>query len=161
MLFRSKKIWVSGILYTISATQFGVGFYMFVWARLNPIHWTPAIPLDPYRLCIANATKAFTTIQMTLSLTFGRYFVTLPLPFLELTRLPVLSDIVAFTLVVMQIRLLRSAHQGIHVPRIINTVGRDAKVYFAVITTTHLLIVVMYITTRVGFFALLSKFNAR
>ena len=34
--------------------------------------------------------------------------------------------------------------------RILNTVSRDAEIYFAVITTCHLLIVVMILAARVG-----------
>lgn len=122
---------------------------MFIWAVLNP-PVTLGIPLDSYRACLAKTTKTFTVIQMALSLAFGRYpslFLT-PLP--GLTHLLVPSDMAVFTLVVVQTRLIKSMHRGVKVPSIIDTVSRDAEMYFAVITTTHLLIVVMYAAARVG-----------
>jgi len=82
---------VAGILYTISAAQFGVGVYMFVWAALKPgehfrpityvralelikgftVTGMPVIPLDPYQTCPVTIQQAFAVIQMSLSLTFG------------------------------------------------------------------------------------------
>ena len=45
-------------------------------------------------------------------------------------------------------------------PNILDTVNRDAEVYFVAITTTHFLIVAMYAGARVGFTATVSEFNA-
>jgi len=39
------------------------------------------------------------------------------------------------------------------VSSVLDTVSLDAEIYFVVITMSHLLIVIMYGTTRVGFFA--------
>lgn len=144
-----KNKWVAGVLYTICVVQFGVGVYMFIWAILNPAV-TLGIPLDSYRVCLAKTTKTFTVIQMALSLAFGRYPSLFLIPFLGLTHLLVPSDMAVFTLVVVQTRFLKSMHRGVNVPSIIDTVSRDAEIYFAVITTTHFLIVVMYAAARVG-----------
>ena len=43
---------------------------------------------------------------------------------------------------------------------ILDTVSRDAGIYFACITTSHFLSVVMYFTTRVKFFVLVPEFDA-
>jgi len=40
--------------------------------------------------------------------------------------------------------------------KILDTLIRDAEIYFAIITTSHLLTVVIYFTGRVGSFALVS-----
>ena len=40
-----------------------------------------------------------------------------------------------------------------HVSSILNTVSRDARVYFAVIASSHLMAMVMYNAARVGFFS--------
>jgi len=37
----------------------------------------PSIPLDSYRMCLAEIEQVFTIIQMTLGLAFGRHFVAL------------------------------------------------------------------------------------
>ena len=70
---------------------------MFIWAALNPrecfrsITYARAlelskgfsatldtVPLASYQMCLANTQQAFTLVQMTLSLVFGRFFVILP-----------------------------------------------------------------------------------
>lgn len=71
--------------------------------------------------------------------------------FLELTYLPVPSDVAVFLLVFIQTKLIKSVHQGMGV--IVNAVTRDTEIYFAVITTSHLLIIIMFTSARVGFFA--------
>jgi hypothetical protein len=48
----------------------------------------------------------------------------------------------------------------VNVPNILDTVSRDAKIYFAVIATSHLLIVIMFGVARVGFSAPVLEFNA-
>ena len=95
-----KNKWVAGILYTVSAAEFGIGVYMLIWAALNSRKYLRSItyarapelrkgftvptvhpvPLDEYNMCIPNIKKTFTLIQMSLSLAFGRYPVTLPTP---------------------------------------------------------------------------------
>lgn len=45
-------------------------------------------------------------------------------------------------------------------PSILDTISRDAEVYFGIITTTHLSIVVMYAAARVRFFVPVPKFDA-
>lgn len=46
-------------------------------------------------------------------------------------------------------------------PNILDTVNRDAKIYFAVITTAHFMIVVMYSSVRVRLFPPVPEFDAR
>ena len=43
---------------------------------------------------------------------------------------------------------------------ILNAVTRDAKIYFALIATSHLVSVVMYSVARVGVFVSVLEFNA-
>lgn len=80
-------------------------------------------------------------------------------PFLESNNLPVPSDVLVFVFIVVQKRLITSTHQGLNVPNILNTVTRDAEVYFAMISTSHLLIVVMFSVARVGFVVPVFEFN--
>jgi len=46
---------------------------------------------------------------------------------------------------------MKSMHRGMNRSRILDAVSRDAGIYFALITTSHLLTVVMNVAARVGF----------
>jgi len=120
----------------------------------------PVIPLDVYRVCPVNIQQAFALIQMSLSLAFGKHSVTLPTPsFLKSTRLLVPSDLAVSVFVLAAIRRFKSQRGGAGAPSILDTINRDAKIYFGIITTNHVLIVVMYASARVGFTAPASEFN--
>ena len=92
-----KSKWVAVILGTISVAQLGIGVYMPVWGALNPGKYfrcpmysralelrkgflaepAPPIPLDTYHSCFISSEKIPAIMRMTLSLAFGRRFVTL------------------------------------------------------------------------------------
>jgi len=46
-----------------------------------------------------------------------------------------------------------------NVPNLLDTVTRDAEIYFAMLSTSHLVIVVTFAAARVGFFILVFEFN--
>ena len=119
----------------------------------SPVAIPTAIPLDSYHLCPASIAQASVIAQISLSLAFGKRSVTLPngAPFLGLNH-PVPLDVAVFVFVLARVRLVKSMHPGVDVPSILNTVSRDAKVYFAVISSSHTLIVIMYSVARVRFF---------
>lgn len=92
-----KNKWIAGILYTISAAQFSIGVFLFVWSAMNPgryYHPTtcissssrtkdtfqaadiPNVPLDSFHLCVTKSIRPITTLQMALSFIFGRHFAT-------------------------------------------------------------------------------------
>ena len=121
-----------------------------------------AIPLDAYHLCLPQVERAWTLVQVSLSLGFGKHIVTLPnsVYFLELSLLFILVDVGVLVLVVVQAQIIKLRNRGMKVSGVLNTVTRDAEIYFAVISSSHLLVIIMYSTTRVGFFSLLFEFNA-
>jgi hypothetical protein len=82
-----------------------------------------------------------------------------PLLFIVLTYLAVPTDVSVFVIVLVQAQTIKSRHQG-NGSRILDTVTRDAEIYFAVITTSHLLIVVMILTARVRFSVPVPEFDA-
>jgi hypothetical protein len=51
----------------------------------------------------------------------------------------------------MQTKIMKATYRGMNKPMILDTVSRDAEIYFAVIATSHLLTVIMYGATRVRF----------
>lgn len=95
---------------------------------------------------------------MILPLSFGSY----PSLFwlLELTRPHVPSDIAVFVLVLVQVHLIKSRYRGMGGPKILDTISRDAEIYFAVITTSHILSVIMHFAVMVRFFAPMSTIPA-
>lgn len=78
--------------------------------------------------------------------------------FLAMTRLAVPTDIVVFAFVLIQTKVMNSMYRGINRSSILNTVSRDAGLYFALITSSHFLTVIMCIATSVGFFLPVSEF---
>ena len=113
----------------------------------------PVIPLESYRFCLTSAENVSIIVQISLSLAFGKHFVVHLSPFLGLICQPLPLDIAVFAFVIAQARLIKSMHPGVNVPSILNTVSRDAEIYFAVISSSHLLTVIMYFAARVRFFA--------
>ena len=73
-----------------------------------------------------------------------------PPPFLELNDPYVPPDITVFTLVVVRTQVIRSIHRGVDIPSILNVVNRDAWIYFAIISSSHFLVVMLYSLARVG-----------
>lgn len=124
----------------------------------------PAIPLPLYQLCVIDLEPFLTFTQTSLFLAFGKCFVTIldPPPLsLRLNHLSVPLDVVVFVLVIIQLLYAKSSHRGVRVPSILETVGRDAGVYFAVIASSHLLVLVFFAVARVRSLAQLLEFNAR
>jgi len=62
-------------------------------------------------------------------------------------------------LVIVQAQIIKLRNRGMKVSGVLDTVTRDAEIYFAVISSSHLLVIIMYSTTRVGFFSLVFEFN--
>ena len=167
---RKNKL-VAGILYTISGVQF-VGIYMTIRAAVKPGQYLLSIariyaqslklrksfsaaailptPLDSYRLCISNVQEAFTIIQLSLSLVFGRYFVHFSQTLhSSITYLAAPTDVAVFALTVIQNKIMKSRNRGIARSSILDTVSRDAGIYFALITMFHFLILIVYLAAGV------------
>lgn len=110
--------------------------------------------MDSYHSCIADLERTSIIAYVSLSLTFGEHSITLhnPPPFLELNHSQNPVDIAVFTSVIVQVRLIKSIHPGMGVSSILNTISKDAKIFFAVIASSHILVVIMYSVARVGFF---------
>lgn len=70
-------------------------------------------------------------------------------------------DVLVFVSVIVQVGLVKSVHPGVNVnvPSILNTVTKDAVMYFAVISSSHVWAVIMYSTATVGFFGSVLKFH--
>lgn len=122
----------------------------------------PTIPLDSFHLCVVDVGQASGIALISLSLVFGEYIITEPfliLASLKLNHLFVPSDVLVFVSVIMQVGLVKSVHPGVNVPSILNTVTKDAVMYFAVISSSHVWAVIMYSTATVGFFGSVLKFH--
>lgn len=87
---------------------------------------------------------------MSLSLAFGRRLAALHnLSPLSLTYPTAPTDIIVFVLVVVQARRIRSGYGGMNGSTILDKISRDATIYFAVIATSHLIIIVLPLAARV------------
>jgi len=75
-------------------------------------------------------------------------------PFLELNYPLVPIDIVVFVSILVQKKLVT---QGMNKSNIINTVTRDAEIYFIVVSAVHLLVIIMFAVARVRSFALVLE----
>jgi len=111
------------------------------------------IPLNAFRLCFISIASYLTIIQISLSLGFGKHIVTLPRSRPRTEPRICSVDVAVFAFVIAQTQNIRSRSRGMHVSSILNTVSRDARVYFAVIASSHLMAMVMYNAARVGFFS--------
>lgn len=123
----------------------------------------PTIPLDSFHLCVVDVGQASGIALISLSLIFGEYITSLflILASLELNHSFVPLDVLVFVSVVVQVGLVKSVHPGVNVnvPSILNTVTKDAVMYFAVISSSHVWAVIMYSTATVGFFGPVLKFT--
>lgn len=84
----------------------------------------------------------------------------LTLPFIVLIHLAVPTDTVAFVLIIVRAQTTKSMYRGMKGPNILDTVSKDAWIYFAVISTYHCLTVIMYLAARVRFLILMFEFDA-
>ena len=62
-------------------------------------------------------------------------------------------------LVIVQVQIIKSRNRGMKVSGVLTRVTRDAEIYFAVISSSHLLVIIMYSTTKVGFFSPVFEFS--
>lgn len=76
-----------------------------------------------------------------------------------MSLLPISVDVGVLVFVIVQTQILKSRSHGMMVLSILDTVTRDAVIYFAVISSTHFLVVIMYYAARVGSFSLIFEFN--
>ena len=83
----------------------------------------------------------------------------MPNPSLEITHLAVPEDVAVFALAVIQNRVMKSISRGIARSSILDTISRDAGIYFGLITVSHFLGLVMYLAARVRFSALVFEFD--
>lgn len=67
-------------------------------------------------------------------------------------------DVGVLVLIIVQAQIIKSRNRRMKVSSVLNTVTRDAEIYFAVISSSHLTVIIMYSTTKVGFSVL--EFNA-
>ena len=112
-----------------------------------------------YQMCFVTIPKDWSIIHVSILFAFGKHFFTSPL-FFELNRPPVPLDIAVFILVIAQMQYMKATHRGIKLPSVLNAVSRDTGVYFAIIASSHFLVVVMYSVARVGLFVRVLGFNA-
>ena len=89
---------------------------------------------------------------MPLSLTTPHFF--------ELSPLSVPADVGVLVFVVVQARFLKSLDRGLNVSTIIDTISRDAVIFFVLISTSHVLNVILTSTARVRFFSPMFMFSA-
>lgn len=118
--------------------------------------------LDSYHVCLLVVQKALVFAQRSLALAFGKHFVTLPdLSPLQLNHPSVPLDITVLVSVIVRARLIKPMQPGMDVPALLSTVSRDTAIYFAVISSSRILAVVMYSTAaRVRFFSQVPEFTA-
>ena len=61
----------------------------------------------------------------------------------------------------MQILLVRPLYRGVNVPSILDVVGRDAAIYFAIIASSHFMVVVLFAVARVRSFVRVLELRVR
>ena len=54
--------------------------------------------------------------------------------------------------------LIKPLYRGVNVPSILDVVGRDAAIYFAVIASSHFLVAVLFSVVRVRSFTQVLEF---
>jgi hypothetical protein len=62
-------------------------------------------------------------------------------------------------LVMVQAQLIKSMYRGVNAPSILDAVSREAEIYFAIISSSHLSVVIIFFVARVGLFAPVLEFN--
>lgn len=118
-----KNKWIAGGLYGLTILQLGVGLYLCVYSSLHYLH-LPPLNLDSYRVCIFQLPISVTVLYTSLSLGF---------------------DLAAFLIVLVQTRVLKKQYRDPNITTIADTVTRDTEVYFLLIFSSHLLLVLMMI----------------
>jgi len=113
--------WIAGGLYALSVVQLGVGVYLCVYSSLHPLR-LPPIALEVYQMCLFRIPRFGSVLYTSFSLAF---------------------DLVVFAIILFRTRVSRSQRGDSNIPNIINTVTRDAAIYFSVIFTSHFLLVLM------------------
>ena len=104
-------------------------------------------------MCFVHIETALIVSQISLSLGFGRHTVTLlDRPFISSNLTPpfIPIDVMVFMFVIVQTIIIKSESRGTNFPSILDAVSRDALIYFVVISSSHLLVVIMYAAARVG-----------
>jgi len=124
-----------------------------------PVTEISKIPLDSFHVCLALPDKASIIPQFSLSIFFGEQPAILSY-LLELNHLSVPLDAVVFVFVIVQTRLTAPMRRGVKGSSILDTVARDTQIYFVLISTSHFLIVIIFVAARVGFFAPFPELNA-
>ena len=113
----------------------------FVAVRLPPI------PLEVYQMCLFRIPRFGSLLYTSFSLAFGEQCSYAGMNFCELNWLPI--DLAVFVIILLRTRVSRSQRGDSNIPNILNTVTRDAAIYFSVIFTSHFLLVLMLMFVRV------------
>ena len=111
----------------------------------------PNLPLDVFRLCVFNRWRPGEIINTALSLVYGVFcssFLGIPI---AATDHIFVKDTVAFSIIVYSTKW-RGLTRARGVPSLLDKIVRDATLYFVVIFTSHLLLVLF------EFFAPVSDF---
>ncbi|KAF9781567.1 hypothetical protein BJ322DRAFT_1076974 [Thelephora terrestris] len=114
-----KNKQIAGGLYGITILQLGVGVYLCVYSFLHPLQ-LPHIKLDAFQICLFKTPIRGSLLYTSLSLVF---------------------DLAAFLIVFLRTRTLRMQRHNSIVPNIVDTVTRDAAIYFTVIFSSHFVLV--------------------
>jgi len=99
----------------------------------------PDLPLDVFELCIFNRWRPGEITNTVLSLVYGVFCsLSLGIP-IAATDHPFVKDAVAFSIIVYSMKW-RGVTRAHGVPSLLDKIVRDATVYFVVIFTSHLLL---------------------
>jgi len=107
----------------------------------------PSIDLDGYRICLFRAPRFLSVFHTSLSLAFGAYVYYVGDGFCKLKW--ILTDLTAFVIVLIRTRASKTHRCDSKIPSILDTITRDAAVYFSVIFTSHFLFLIMLVFVRV------------
>jgi len=157
--------WIAGGLYGLSILQLGVGVYLCVYSFLHPRTCFPLLCVEDVN-SVRNQSNYLRYPWMHTGCAFfgfrgsGHSFTLHSLlhlvgsvstwvagNFWELNWQ--LTDLVVFLIILMRTRASRSQRGDSNIPNILNTVTRDAAIYFSVIFTSHFLLVLMLWFVRV------------
>ena len=108
----------------------------------------PRIQFDSFKLCAFSREGTMEVAWTVISLGYGKLFPNLPC---FQTTIPVLTfkDLLAFSVILYLAS--RSANRMYGIPSLLRTIVRDATIYFLVIFTSHLVLVITLLFARVGF----------
>ena len=98
-------------------------------------------------MCFFRVPEFESLLYTSFSLGFGAYDSHTCSNLRRLNWLPI--DLAVFVTILVRTRASRSQRNDSHIPNILNTVTRDAVVYFSVIFTSHFLHVLMLRFVRV------------